>query len=229
MIPGITASRIRTSSDPFFASVLLLVTGDSLEDKSSYQRGAPATATSVTATGSVIRFLAALDGGSNDATLRYSPSATFSLGTAPFTYEFEAIVTRVPGGQTSLGGVWSQGGGVGGIWTTYYTGSVLQTYTDSGVILRNSYTGNISTVSTHVAWVRDVTNTMYLYINGVSVSSAASVTSNLNNSTQPFIVGNFGNGLGMTADFKYLRVTGGVCRYPGGITFTPPDASTIYP
>lgn len=222
----IAGGKRRSSGDPEWANVLLLLTGDSVNDKSSYARGTPTTV-SCSSTGTVIRMLTAADGGDNSAGLSFPPNANWSLGTAPFTYEIELQVTRVPNGQTSLGSVWTQGGGTGGIWITYYTGSQLETYTDSGVILRESAAVSLSTAMTHVAWVRDTDNTSYLYVNGVMVDSTASMTSNLNSSTQPFDIGDFASGLGMTADINYARLTANTCRYPGGATFTPPTLAEI--
>jgi len=221
---GVASSGV--ASDPHWSDVLLLLTGDSVDDKSSFARGTPTTV-ACSSTGAVIRLLAADDGGDNGSVLSFPAAANWSLGTGPFTYEFEAIVTRVPAGQTSLGGVWTQGGGTDGTWLVFYTGAALQTYTATPTTLRNNSSPNLSSASTHVAWVRDEDDTCYLYVGGVSVSSVGSMTKDINDATTPFRIGNFGTNLGVTADFNFVRLTRGVCRYPGGSTFTPPTAAEI--
>ena len=75
----------------------------------------------------------------------------------------------------------------------------------------------------HIAYVRDG-NTLYTYLNGVKegtqdVSSNATIA----NSTSPFNVGaiyDYGNS-GIRGYMDEIRVSKGICRYPGGTTFTP--------
>jgi hypothetical protein len=77
----------------------------------------------------------------------------------------------------------------------------------------------------HVAFAcHDVsgTRTVYGYVDGV-LALTASLSNNLNSPDDPKIGCASGNPtFGFKGTLRGLRVTNGVCRYPGGTTFTPP-------
>lgn len=79
----------------------------------------------------------------------------------------------------------------------------------------------------HVAAVRDGGN-LRLYLNGVQEGSAA-ISGALNSPSIETRIGVGQNGAGILGPgfLGYIddaRITKGVCRYPGGTTFTPPTA-----
>jgi hypothetical protein len=78
---------------------------------------------------------------------------------------------------------------------------------------------------THIASVRDG-NTIRLYVNGVQSDSAA-VSGSINSPSSRVSVGRAGEYVtgpfnGYIDDFRFTK---GICRYPSGTTFTPPDAA----
>lgn len=100
----------------------------------------------------------------------------------------------------------------------------------SGLIYRRSGTSDTSGSATitsekHVAFACDDvagTRTVYGYVNGV-LALTASLTANLNSTDDPKIGCASGNAtFGFKGTLRGLRQTNGVCRYPGGSTFTPP-------
>lgn len=79
----------------------------------------------------------------------------------------------------------------------------------------------------HVAAVRD-SNTLRLYRNGVQVTST-SVSGSVGNPAVlcigNLVIAGAPAPLSWAGAIDELRVTPGVCRYPGGTTFTPPTAA----
>jgi hypothetical protein len=104
----------------------------------------------------------------------------------------------------------------------------IQFYNFSGptVALTNLTTasGTYSfSVWNHFAAVRHGNN-FYLYLNGVKVAEALSVSGALNNGTAPL---RLGKATFMTQLIGYIddaEITRGLCKYPSGTTFTPPTA-----
>jgi hypothetical protein len=75
----------------------------------------------------------------------------------------------------------------------------------------------------HCAWVRDASNVRRIYIDGVQVASGTLSFTQTN--TQVLLIGHFNNtSFAANGYLAHVRVTKGVCRYPGGTTFTPPSA-----
>lgn len=82
---------------------------------------------------------------------------------------------------------------------------------------------NIQNIWTHVAVVRDASDVIRAYVGGVQVGSATIVFNN--NDAATFNVGHdINTAFTMDGYIKEFRVTKGVCRYPGGTSFTPPSA-----
>lgn len=80
----------------------------------------------------------------------------------------------------------------------------------------------------HYACVRDADNVFRLYVNGVQVASVTQAGS-LNDSPRDVCIGavmrNSGpdpSGYFFNGHIFSRRMTNGVCRYPGGVTFAPP-------
>jgi len=81
----------------------------------------------------------------------------------------------------------------------------------------------------HFALCRDG-NTLRMYLNGVQIGTANVTGVTVTNSSQPFLIGRFDD-VGYTyyvnGHMDDICVTKGVCRYPGGTTFTPPAMEAL--
>lgn len=171
---------------------------------------------------------AGLFNGSNS--LIYTPDhADFHFGSGDFTVEMW-IDPSVLSGYGTLFAKWDGGSG-GRSFILYHNGTGLEFYfstTGSDSVLALSAAGALSTSGgyVHLVIVRDGA-TLRAYVGGVQVATyAVGTTAFAPGTGSPFCYSGqtpaaFGwyNGLSDEA-----RVTKGVCRYPGGTTFTPPAA-----
>lgn len=74
----------------------------------------------------------------------------------------------------------------------------------------------------HIALCRQ-SNTFYLYVNGSLIESAVHGGS-LYNSPASLSIAGTNNGLGLMSGYiEELRITKGICRYPNGTAFSPPN------
>jgi hypothetical protein len=174
-------------------------------------------------------------GGTNDYLL--TPTKTpFTLGSGDFT--IEGWINQTATKNAYIAGQADSTFSVGGsAWFLYVTALAPQ----FGVIVgaTQSLTSQNLTAPTntwtHIAGVRDGNN-IRLYVNGVQSSSAA-VSGSINSPTSSVCIGRAGDYVasyfnGYIDDFRFTK---GICRYPSGTTFTPPDAAfpnqgtTTYP
>lgn len=102
-----------------------------------------------------------------------------------------------------------------------FTGSTSHPVSDSVALTLNTWY--------HVAAVRDGSN-LRLYKNGVQVNSAA-ISGALNTVTHPAVIGTLWDSGAQNTSTTFngniddVRITNGVCRYPGGTTFSVPTAA----
>lgn len=211
-------------SDPDFSSVVLLCHFDGTDgqttttDSSSYahsigRTGGPtlsATRVKYGATSTVI---------GTDAYWTVADATALRMGTSQMTIEGWFYVTS----SNSLNAWYTKG--------INTSDGILLGLTATGATFRASGTtdltgahSSIANTWTHVAYVRDASNVRRIYVNGVQT---ASDTLNYDNSG----TGTVTIGQGVSSSFAYLgyiddlRITKGVCRYPGGTTFTPATAA----
>lgn len=161
--------------------------------------------------------------------LQTPDSADFSFGSGDFTEEgyfresVRGVVRQIIGQHT----------------TQSNTDSSILILSDNGVLKMNAFVGGtvyacgnsvthaLDTIH-HYAACRDGGN-IRLYLNGVQVGSAA-ISGSVNNSGMPLTIGVVMNNSGVDPGNYYFngrilsrRMTRGICRYPGGTSFTPPD------
>ena len=154
----------------------------------------------------------------------------FKFGTSPFTIEMwlKPDITDTSSQTANLAAIleYDQSAAITGAWfALHQNNSELYFYTNSGNTLVNTTSGGLSTSSwSHVAIVRDVGNTLTIYVNGVSKGSGAlshnmsdAVSRNLFIGKQYNVTRHYD---GQIAD---IRITKGVARYTSN--FTPPAAS----
>ena len=160
--------------------------------------------------------------------------ADFDFGSGDFTVE---AWLRLSSGSTGYGGivVHDQIGGTRG-WLMYKTstaegadklafsawvGGTHYGLIDSAILPTGGYE--------HFAAVRDG-GTLRLYRSGVQVAST-SISGSVGAPSEPCVIGTLwgsGSPPGSTqfsGSADDLRITKGVCRYPGGASFTPPSAA----
>lgn len=160
--------------------------------------------------------------------------ADFDFGSGDFTIE---AWLRLHTGATGYGGivVHDQIGGTRG-WLMYKTstaegadklgfsawvGGTPYGLIDSAILPTDGYE--------HFAAVRD-SGTLRLYRSGVQVAST-SISGSVGAPSEPCVLGTLWGVGSPSSSTQFrgsaddLRITKGVCRYPGGTTFTPPTAA----
>lgn len=224
------------ATDPDFASVVLLAHMNSnFADSSSYNR--TPTVSAATINTSIKQFGAGSGSfapSNGTAYVTYPHSSDFEFGSSDFTVECWYYRT---GGVTGFtGGIChDQTNGTRG-WLMFKNQAAAPSQAfgfaafsgATGYLVQEPTAPAINTWR-HYAAVRDG-NTLRLYRDGVQVASTSVTGVTFNNVTTPLVLGSLnatsGPNAGSAAD-SYLddiRVTKGVCRYPGGTTFTPPTA-----
>ncbi len=226
--PAVLRSRrqgaVDGGSDPDFASVVLLKHYDGTDgqtttvDSSSYgrsigQRGSP------TLDDAQVRFGSASFLVSTDQAWQITDAAELRLGASQMTVEawFRS------NGTNSFGGWYAKGvNTTGGI--SFGVNNTSVTFRADGTDDLSAGIASIANTWTHVAFVRDASNVRRIYVGGVQVASG---TLNYNNNdTSVLELGQvFNTSFSFLGHIDELRVTNGVCRYPGGTTFTPPAAA----
>ena len=154
-----------------------------------------------------------------------TPAKTaFNLGTGDFTLEMW-VYSAFSGVQGIAGQIDSAFTTALGSVSLFSSGTTVSAFVYSG----SSYSVTATVVASswnHLAFVRDGTSTR-LYVNGVQGTASSGIsTAAINTSTYPFTVGRQGDSTryfnGYIDDFRFTK---GICRYPGGTTFTPPTAA----
>jgi hypothetical protein len=125
------------------------------------------------------------------------------------------------------------GGGFGTCYSKNVNASdgIALGYLGGSIALRASGTNDLNvsvspsagTNWAHVAWVKDASDVRRVYVGGVQQGS--STLSFTQTNTSVLKIGRIANtAFSFSGYAAHLRVTKGVCRYPGGTTFTPPSA-----
>lgn len=218
ILPGILGGgRPSANTDPYFSSTKLLLCNDNAANGSSTFTDASAAAVTITTVGAPTYSNAQAPAGmttscSLSGTAQYftvASSSTYAFGTGDVTAEAYIYNTN----------------SAAQIYDTNAGGSAMTVFIGSNaggrkVISPAGTTSSGITYSTwtHVAYSR-CSGTSYNYIDGVSLASQAE---SRNYGTAILYIG-VGSGLtnAFPGNLVGLRITG-VCRYPGGTTFTPP-------
>lgn len=236
--------RGRADGDPYWAHVVSLLHfngtngGTTFTDQTgkTWSRGG----NTVTSTGQVKFGTAA---GYFDGSVDYiaTPShADFNFGSGPFTVEGWFYCDSVSKDENQGLICRDQIGGTRGwlLYTNAITDSPAKALAFTAWVGATPYFV-VDTVAmtvgsyVHIAAVRDQSSgdVLRLYKNGVQVASNASISGSVGAPTEPCVIGNlWGVGAYISATTAYngfaddVRITKGVCRYPGGTTFTPPSA-----
>ena len=99
-------------------------------------------------------------------------------------------------------------------------------YQSSGYLVQDPATVAINAWS-HIAYVREVSGTLRLYVNGIQVSTNTMLSGSIDNASGVFGVGSAGayvSGGTFAGYVSNFRLVTGTCLYPSGTTFTPPTA-----
>lgn len=212
------------ATDPNFSSVVLLCHFDgsngatSTIDSSSYARAIGQTG-SPTLSDAQAKFGGTSTIISTDTYWTVTDAVEIRLGTSQMTTEAWFYVTS----SNSLNAWYTKG--------INTTGGILLGLTATGATFRangtTDLTGSHSSIAStwaHAAWVRDASNVRRIYVGGTQTA-----TDTLNYDNNDTAVATIGQGV--SSSFAYvgyideLRITKGVCRYPGGTSFSVPTAA----
>lgn len=168
--------------------------------------------------------------GGHNAFLKFADQEDFTLGTKDFTIE-AWVRTNVLDGFRFIAGQADASGGVGS--RSFRMGIASPSNKFEGMVSNGSsnfqiLSTNAATVDTwnHLAFVRDG-GTIRLYLDGTQQSSTnIGIGTTITNSTNQFAIGQQGEWSDSNAWNGYMqdfRFYNGICKYPNGTTFTPPD------
>jgi hypothetical protein len=222
--------------DPHFASVVLLLHMDGSNGSTTFTDSSTSAKT-VTANGNAQisttnpKFgtgRCELDGANDYLTL--ADSNDWNFGSLDFTVEGWIYPDSVSSEQWIVA-QWESSAGLdtNSAWLVRLKASGVLEALGRDVSSTFTCTSATSTVTTgswqHVAFCRDGT-TLRLYRQGGQVATAAVGSATLNNSNLPLYFGVRHTDLTFDYDggLDDWRITKGVCRYPSGTTFTPPNA-----
>lgn len=225
------------AGDPFFANVVLLMAMDGANNGTSFS-DLSASAKTVTRNGDVITSTAQVKYGTASAYfdglndwLSLADSADWNFGSGDFTIEFDGY--GLDNGEASNGIVIGQADGLGAnvaSWAINTNGTTIGFNASTGTGSWNVVAGISGTVNPnaaswkHYAFVRDG-STLRIYVDGVQ-SGTATFAAAMPDSARGLTIGRgTATGNSLLGYLDNLRVTKGVCRYPGGTTFTPPSAA----
>lgn len=235
------------AGDEHYDKVVLLVRANGSDGSTTFTDESPSPKT-ITANGNAQIDTAVKKYGSgsllldgNGDWLSLADSAAWTFGTGDFTVETWAYFLANPAsssgdfgycliGQTAVSNA-SRG------WMLFIAGSSLSSCAVRGVVYSGSTeykaegTGRNLSLNTwyHLAMCRDG-NTLRMYLGGVQIGTVSITGVTVNDSAQPLMIGRF-NDSGYTyyvnGHMDDICVTKGVCRYPGGTTFTPPAMEAL--
>jgi len=168
--------------------------------------------------------------GGHNAFLKFADEEDFTLGTKDFTLE-AWVRTNVVDGFRFIAGQADSSGSVGS--RSFRMGITSPSNKFEGMVSNGSsnfqvLSTNAVTVDTwnHLAFVRDG-GTIRLYVDGTQQTSTnIGIGTTITNSTNQFAIGQQGEWTdsnawnGFMQDFRFYN---GICKYPNGTTFTPPD------
>ncbi len=239
MIPGIVAGAAVTGGgaggDPDFASVVSLLHFDGADGAITFTdvTGKTWTANSaaqIDTAQSQFGGASGLFDGTDDY-VQTAASSDFTFGTGDFTIECWVRPAAVTSTRQIIGRHVTDGGLTSDIAFIFLTNSgalAFTAFTSPSTSVTVTDPGAMSAGTWYfVAVVRDGT-TLRLYRDGVQVATASIGTTSIQSSSQPITIGHVMRssgvepGLGWDGHIDDMRVTKGVCRYPGGTTFTPP-------
>lgn len=242
MIPGIVAGGTGSggsgpATDPHWASVVLSMPMDGTNGGTTFTdvKGAK----TVTRNGSVVTSTAQVKFGTASAFfpnsinnwLSLSDSADWDFGSGDFTIEFHGY--GLDNVSAAPGIVIGQADGLGAnaaSWAVSTDGANLMINASTGTGSWNIVAVTAVGVNTNAAnWkhyaVCGEGTTARIYVDGVQQASGT-ITGGMPNSTRALTIGRgVSTGNTLTGYVDNVRVTKGVCRYPGGTTFTPPAAA----
>lgn len=213
------------ATDPYFANVVSLLHADGANGgttftdvigKSWSRNGTNTiTATSEKKYGSASVYVGNSVGPSTNNGIKTASSTDFDYGTADFTIEWWHYFTSLTDYQVT----YDRGGTAGLLILTDTGNGRFITYVGGAAVMTEPSGATTSTWQHH-ALVKD-SGTLRKYRGGVQTVSVSNSTS-ISSSAQA-AWGAYANGTNATSGFlDDMRITKGVCRYPGGTTFTPP-------
>lgn len=223
---GADAPPASAPTDPYWANVKMLASFEGANGSTTFTdltgsgtltgSGGAAIDTTYNANGDL-----KLLGGSSS---RVTSSKISTVGAGQFTWEAyvrptSAVTGRIISAQNSL----SPNAVIA--YRTNSNGSItalMRNSSGSGLIVLTSASGLVDMTGTtehHIAFTRDASNNVTLWLDGVNVATAVSATNP--DASRVFYFGAFDNTQELFAGhIRWGRVTEGVCRYTA--TFTPP-------
>jgi hypothetical protein len=216
-------------TDPYFSSVILLASFEGADESTTFTdySGSPGT---LTGGGGAKIDTARYGGGSlllngSSSGSRVSFSKNCNIGTGQFTLEAYIRGTAAQTGRIFSAQNSSTPNAVAALRVDAAGSltSLLRNSAGTGLQVLTSATGLVATNDTtehHVAWTRDASNLVTIWLDGVSVASGTSATNP--NASRPYYLGALDNTQERFAgSSRWERITEGVCRYAA--TFTPPS------
>lgn len=156
--------------------------------------------------------------------LTIADNAALEPGTGAFQVEFWVRFNSTAGADIGLCGC-ANAGSTG--WAVYYEPAPTPQlrFTLAGTTISGNWTASTGTWY-HIACVRDASNNVYLYADGVKVNGSNTNSANLSNAGT-FYIGIYydGSSYPFNGWIDDLRVLKGGIVYPGGTSFTPPTSA----
>lgn len=214
------------TTDPYFADVVSLLHCDGSDHSTAFSdvtgkiwtRNGTVTEISTTRSlyGGSSLFIGATGGAGTNNGITTPHSSEFDFGSADWTIEWAHNNTHDANflnifsyGGTGSGAILMETDGLGNNIIVYIAGSSI--FTESGSPAVNTWH--------QYALVKD-SSVIRLYRDGVQVGSASNSTSIGGSYTPTW--GAYANGTFAFSGYQdEMRITKNVCRYPGGITYTP--------
>lgn len=217
-----------SGGDPYFSYVVALLHFDGTSGSTTFTdvTGRPWSVIGTTTAlsnvqyrfGTASLYVGNSGGGSVSNGIYTTASSDLNYGTGDFTIEWWEFCTLLTGYQTlygfstnGAGNLVIQTGNGDGKYIIYVSGTALMTEASPKTI----NTWQFHTLVCDAGTIRK-------YRDGVQTAFAASGTSLANTSNN--ILGGAWNNYPLIGYIDELRITKGICRYPGGVTFTPPTA-----
>jgi hypothetical protein len=208
-----------SSSDPYWSSVSLLLTGDDLADHSSNPKTVTPYGNTVVSTSTKKYGAGSMYFDGSGDYLDIPNSAAFALNGGDFT--FETWLNTTNGALCPILACWHNGGG----WTFYLRNNKMYFYDPSLAGEQASTTVLSNNTWYHLAWVLSGSTLRY-FINGTLTDTFSGVTVSATSNNPQVGQGNTGSEF-FSGYLDDLRLTKGVARYTSN--FTPPTAALPVP